>query len=181
MPRQPLIVGLGGTARAGSTSERALRHAMASAASLDCATRVFGGPDLPGEFFAAESAARGDKARQLVDALREADGVIIASPGYHGSVSGLVKNALDFAEDLRADARPYLEGRAIGLIVTADGPQALGSTLAALRAIAHALRGWPTPYAALINTSKPAGVAAQLSGVELVAAQVAQFARRMRD
>ena len=180
MSRKPLIVGLGGTARAGSTSERALRLALESAAKLGCDTRLFGGPDLPAEFYAVELSARGARALALVAALRAADGVIVASPGYHGSISGLVKNALDYAEDLRADARPYLEGRAIGLIVTADGPQALGSTLATLRAIAHALRGWPTPYAALINTGKPAAVAAQMQAVDIVAAQVTQFARRMR-
>ena len=181
MSRQPLIVGLGGAVRADSTSERALRQALASVASLGCATRLFGGPDLPAEFFAVEVGERSTRARKLVDSLREADGVIVASPGYHGSVSGLVKNALDYVEDLRGDARPYLEGRAIGLIVTADGTQALGSTLATLRAIAHALRGWPTPYAALINTSAPAAVPGQMQNVEIVAAQVARFAQRMKD
>ena len=178
MSRQPLIVGLGGTARAASTSERALRLAMDEAARLGCATRLFGGPELPKEFFSVEITERSAHARALVAALRAADGVIVASPGYHGSVSGLVKNALDYVEDLRTDARPYLEGRAIGLIVTADGPQALGSTLAALRAIAHALRGWPTPYGALINTSIKAEPPDQLQSAEIVARQVAEFAFR---
>jgi multimeric flavodoxin WrbA len=35
--------------------------------------------------------------------LRRAHGIIVASPGYHGSMSGLVKNALDYAEDMRDD------------------------------------------------------------------------------
>ncbi|HEU0223242.1 MAG TPA: NAD(P)H-dependent oxidoreductase, partial [Paracoccaceae bacterium] len=83
--------------------------------------------------------------------IRRADGLILASPGYHGSVSGLVKNAIDYVEDLRDDSRIYLSGRAVGLIACAEGVQALGATLAALRAITHSLRGWPTPYAALIQ------------------------------
>jgi FMN reductase len=29
-------------------------------------------------------------ARELVDHLRRADGIVVASPGYHGSLSGLV-------------------------------------------------------------------------------------------
>lgn len=181
MPRQPLIVGLGGTARAQSTSERALRQALDTAAALGCATRLFGGPDLPKEFFSVENPERSAYARALVEALRAADGVIVASPGYHGSVSGLVKNALDYAEDLRGDPRPYLEGRAIGLIVTADGPQALGSTLAALRAIAHALRGWPTPYGALINTSANAAGPDPMVSADIVGQQVAEFALRMAE
>ena len=95
----------------------------------------------------------GVEARQaaLVGAVRACDGLIIASPGYHGSVSGLVKNALDGLEDLRDDRRPYLHGRAVGLIVTADGAQAGGSTLAALRSVVHALRGWPTPLGVVMG------------------------------
>jgi FMN reductase len=181
MFREPLIVGFGGTTRALSTSERALRRALDHAEQQGCATRLFGGPDLPAKFYLPENPSRGKRAVALVEALRGADGIIIASPGYHGSVSGLVKNALDYAEDLRGDARPYFEGRAVGLIVTADGPQALGSTLATLRAVTHALRGWPTPYAALINTSRPDTLPEQLKMVEIVASQVARFATRMRD
>ena len=55
-------------------------------------------------------------------------GVVIATPSYHGGISGLVKNAIDFVEDMRDDERPYLDGRAVGCIVVADGPQAIGAT-----------------------------------------------------
>ena len=82
---------------------------------------------------------------EFVEAVRAADGLVIATPGYHGPVSGLIKNALDALDGLRDDERPYLEGRAVGCIVTADGWQACGTALASLRTIVHALRGWPTP------------------------------------
>ena len=112
----------------------------------------------------------------LVEAVRKADGLIIASPGYHGSISGLVKNALDGLEDLRADARPYLDGRSVGLIVSADGGQAGGSTLAALRSIVHALRGWPTPFGVVLNASDPHDQ--DNARLALVAQQVVEFAGR---
>jgi FMN reductase len=119
----------------------------------------------------------------LVTAIRAADGVIIASPGYHGSISGLVKNAIDFVEDTAKDARVYLDGVPVGLIATAYGWQATGSTLATLRSIVHALRGWPTPLGAAINSSggifrdglcSDPSAASQL---ELVGRQVTRFAR----
>ena len=66
---------------------------------------------------------------------------MITSPGYHGTVSGLVKNALDYLEELRGDQRPYLDGRAVGLIAVARGWQASVSTLGTLRQVVHALRG----------------------------------------
>ena len=121
--------------------------------------------------------------------MRRADRVIFSSPGYHGSISGLLKNAIDYAEDMRSDERVYLSERAIGLVVCADGIQAMGSTLIALRWIVHALRAWPTPFAAVVNASArpfgPDGVC-QSAEVEqslrLVAAQVVEFAlMRMAD
>ena len=112
-----------------------------------------------------------------------ADGLIIASPGYHGSISGLVKNALDSLEGLSAETRPYFDGRAVGCIVAASGAQAAGSTLAALRAVVHALRGWPTPLGATLHTGPDlfdAGGgfldAKDAWQVETVAAQVVAFA-----
>ena len=89
----------------------------------------------------------------MLEGVRQADGVIIATPGYHGSVSGLIKNALDSLEGLRNDPRPYFEGRAVGCLVTADGWQAGGTTLSSIRATIHALRGWPTPLGVAFNPS----------------------------
>jgi len=186
MPTPPFIVGLGGTTRAGSTSERALSVALEAAAAAGCETRLFGAGTMPAETFDPTRAERSEAARALVDALRRADGVLIATPSYHGGISGLVKNAIDFTEDLKDDARPYLDGRAVGCIVVADGAQALGSTLASLRAIVHALRGWPTPFAATLNgRDRPfadgrAPDEAALAACRLVAAQVVDFARMAR-
>jgi len=104
--------------------------------------------------------------------------------GYHGSISGVVKNALDSLEGLRDDPRPYFDGRAVGCIVSAGGAQASGSTLAALRSIIHAMRGWPTPFGATLNTG--VGLFGEDGAfldpkdawqVETVAAQVMAFAR----
>jgi FMN reductase len=79
--------------------------------------------------------------------------VIVATPGYHGSLSGVMKNALDTLEVLSGDARPYFTGRAVGVIVTAQGSQAGGTTLTAVRSIIHAMRGWPTPFGAALNAT----------------------------
>jgi FMN reductase len=152
---KPLVVGIGGTTRAASSTDRALRIALYAAEQAGAQTFVFDGPflfRLP--HYAPENPERNEEQRQLVELVRKADGLIVASPGYHGGVSGLVKNALDLLEDLRDDERCYLDGRAVGCIVNASGWQACVSTLAALRSIVHALRGWPTPLGATLNTSE---------------------------
>lgn len=145
------IVAIGGTVNPGSTTEQALRLATRPAADGGAEVSVFGG-----EYLAALAHYRGTgyetgNGSELVEAVRRADGLIIAAPGYHGTISGLVKNALDYLEDLASDSRPYLDGRAVGLITTAFGDQASMGTLQTLRAIVHALRGWPTPMGATIR------------------------------
>ena len=187
MSSRPLIVGLGGTTRPGSTSERALLAALQRASALGCETLVFGAAAMPVEPYDPSRPERSEQARALVSALRRADGVILATPAYHGGISGLVKNAIDFTEDLREAERVYLEGRAVGCIVCADGPQAMGSTIGALRAVVHALRGWPTPYAAALNSRmKPFGGdgveadPAAIRACETVAEEVVAFARMAR-
>lgn len=148
------IVAIGGTVNPCSTTEQALRFAAAHAGGDGAEVSVFGGDylgSLPHYRGAGHDSGSGS---ELVEAVRRSQGVIVAAPGYHGTISGLVKNALDYLEDLAEDERPYLDGRAVGLIATAFGDQAAVSTLLTLRGIVHALRGWPTPMGATIRTNQ---------------------------
>jgi FMN reductase len=183
----PLIVGLGGTVRPGSSSEKALVTALAIAQAAGARTALFGGAFLAGlPIYNPHDPFCGPEMVRFLAAISAADGVIVSSPGYHGSISGVVKNALDTLEGLKDDPRPYFDGRAVGCIVSAGGAQASGSTLAALRSIIHALRGWPTPFGATLGASglfDEAGVFADprdLWQVETVAQQVVEFACRWR-
>ncbi len=152
--REPLIVGIGATAKPGSSTEVALTLAASSAQRRGGRIEIFGSAALTAlPHYLTPGSRECDQGQRLVDQVRAADGLIIASPAYHGSISGLVKNAIDYLEETAKDVRPYLDGIPVGLIVTAYGWQATGSTLAALRSIVHALRGWPTPLGVTINTS----------------------------
>jgi len=154
---KPLIVGIGGTTRAGSATEKALRYALRVAENFGARTEVVAGPDLAMPLYEPHNPERTPAASRLIDLLRRCQGVIIATPSYHGSVSGLIKNALDYTEDMRSDEFPYLHSKPVGCIVCAGGPQAIGATLAGLRFIIHALRGWPTPLGvAVLASGKPA-------------------------
>jgi FMN reductase len=180
----PFIVGIGGTTRVGSTSELALRTILAQAEALGARTDLLCATELVMDAYDPMVKTRSDSSLRLVKLLREADGIVIASPSYHGSIPGLLKNALDYTEDMRSDPRPYFDGRAVGCVVCAEGIQAMGTTLFTLRSIVHALRGWPTPYSATINSStKPFGPDGQLreeavsAQLKIVAQQVVQFAQ----
>jgi FMN reductase len=181
---KPLVVGIGGSVRPGSTTENAVRIALAAAERAGADTEMITGPELDLPAYDPAVAERSKRAQRLVEMLRHADGIIIGTPGYHGSISGLVKNALDYIEDMREDPEPYLDGRPVGCIVAAYGAQAIGTTLIAVRSIVHSLRGWNTPYAAGFNSAThkigPNGEntgADVIKQIELVAAQVQDFIR----
>jgi len=155
MADKPVIVGIGGTTRANSSTEKALRFALRICEKEGAETVLFDGPMLDAlPNYAPEKPDRCDEARDFVASVRRADGVIVATPGYHGTISGLVKNALDYVEDLREDERVYWSGMPVGCIATGAGWQGTVTALEGLRAVAHALRGWPTPLGAAINTSQ---------------------------
>lgn len=151
---RPFILGLGGTTKPDSSTEQALAIALKEASDAGAETELFGSDRLCAlPHYLSDPAGLNDTGKALVDAVRRADGIILASPGYHGTISGLVKNAIDYIEETAADKRVYLDGLPVGLIATAYGWQATGSTLAAMRSIVHALRGWPTPLGVGINAS----------------------------
>jgi FMN reductase len=145
-------------------------------------TLLLSGADIDLPNYSPEARELNPRAQRLVAVLRDADGVVIGSPGYHGGISGLVKNALDYIEEMSKDDRPYLDGRAVGCIATGAGWQGAVATLGALRNVVHALRGWPTPVGVAINTAEPVSAPAE-SGfstrtteqINLMTGQLIQF------
>ncbi len=152
--RRPKIIGIGGTIRPGSSTERALLVALRAAEAGGAETTLLGGEFLAKlPIFNPAAPETTPEQLELIEAVRTADGVIVASPGYHGSISGVIKNALDTLEALAKDERPYFTDRAVGCVITANGWQAAGTSLTTLRSVIHALRGWPTPYGAAFNAT----------------------------
>ncbi|MFD1949792.1 NADPH-dependent FMN reductase [Sphingomonas arantia] len=175
------IVGIGGTFRPQSSSELLVRAVLAACERMGARVTMFDGAALAAlPHFNPESQDRTVAQAAFVAALRDADGIVIGTPGYHGGVSGVVKNAIDLLEDLRGDDRVYFDGMPVGLVVSAAGWQAGGVTLAALRGIVHAMRGWPTPAGIAVNSiaQKPFGADGALIDAG-IAAQVDTQARQI--
>jgi FMN reductase len=153
LTRPTTILGIGGTLRPGSSSEQALRVALAAATAAGAQAEILTARELHLPMYDPGSGPLDPAAKRFLDAVRRADGLVIASPGYHGGISGLLKNALDHLQELSQDPVPYLDGKAVGCLVTSSGWQAGGTTLTSMRAIVHSLRGWPTPLGVVINSS----------------------------
>jgi FMN reductase len=185
--RGMLVVGIGGSRRPGSSTERVIAAVLADLESRGATTKLYGGESLLFPHY-EPGAPLDAAAADYLATVRAADAVVLGSPGYHGGISGLVKNAVDYLEELRDDPAPYLEGKAVGCVTTAYGWQAAVSTLSALRQTVHALRGWPTPYGIAMNVT---GGLCSFDGrftdtragesTGIVASQIMQFMTAFRD
>lgn len=152
-PPARLVVGFGGSSSPTSVTSQLLRRCLELTEQRGARTAAFTGAELA-LLPIFSSGGDANAAAEMVAAVRAADAVVIATPGYHGGMSGLVKNALDHLELLRDDRRPYLDGRPVGVIVAASGWQACGTTLVSVRSTVHALRGWPTPFGLTVNSAE---------------------------
>ncbi len=177
----PLVVAIGGSLRPNSATEQVLRSVLDELERLGARTRLYSGQSLRLHPYAPGAGSQ-PNAADLLQSVRDADALVLGSPGYHGGISGLVKNALDYLEELRDDPAPYLDGKPVGCVATADGWQAAVSVLSSLRQVVHALRGWPTPYGIALNVRPHAMTAVPVMPepdvthqVTILAGQILQF------
>ena len=146
----PFVVGIGGSMRVGSSTEAIVRAVLDALERFGARSVLYAGESLLLPVY-DQTPACAAAGRSLVEDVRRADALVVGSPGYHGSISGLVKNVLDYLEELRDDDRPYLDGRPVACITTALGWQGAVNSLTSLRQVVHALRGWPTPFGLALN------------------------------
>ena len=141
------VVGIGGTLREGSSSLGALRRALGAAGEAGARTELLDlrELDLPMYVPGRPLAEYGQGAQKLVQAMRGADALILSTAAYHGTLAGVTKNALDFAQFLSREERPYFDGKVVGIVATAGGEMAGANTTGALVNVVHALRGTVAP------------------------------------
>lgn len=156
MPRTappPRVVLLSGSLNENSLTDRIASWCADRAADAGADVEVYTGQRLD---FPLYSPSRALPPRTLgyLESLERADGVVLLSPAYHGTVSGVLKNAVDYLNELLDRAVPLLDGRAVGCVSVSLGEQGAGTTLNTLRTMAHALRGWPTPLGVALPRSR---------------------------
>ncbi len=95
----------------------------------------------------------GENVKKLVEAMRGADALLWSTAAYHGTLAGVTKNALDFAQFLARDERPYLQDRVVGLISTTGGGMAAVNAIGAMVNVVHALRGVAAPLSVPVTQS----------------------------
>src|SRR5213593_1640350 len=145
MARTLTIVGLGGSMAGASKSRAALWTALEGASNAGAETRLLDIRELDLPMYNPDDDDPTDSAALLIESCYAADGLIWSSPMYQGTISGAVKNALDWLHVLGQRDPPFLHDKVIGLISAAGGTQGL-QAINTMEFAVRALRGWAVPY-----------------------------------
>jgi FMN reductase len=145
MSTDPKVVGLGGSLAENSRSRAALQTALDGAASAGGATQLLDIRELDLPMYNPDDHEPTGTAARLIESCHAADGLLWSSPLYQGTISGALKNALDWLHVLRDRDPPYLHDKVIGLISAAGGTQGL-QAINTMEFAVRALRGWAVPY-----------------------------------
>ncbi len=133
------IVGIGGSLRPNSYSQIALNLASARVEALGAEMEILDLRTMQLPFCNGEDDySNYPDVERLRSTVKQADGLILATPEYHGSVSGVLKNALDLMDF------EQLDGKVTGLISVLGG-QSNSNALNDLRVIMRWVHAWVIP------------------------------------
>jgi NAD(P)H-dependent FMN reductase len=133
------VLAICGSLRDESATRVALSVALEEAASTGASTelldlRQFDLPPLDAD---RDAEGQGD-GRRLLAAVADADALLLGTPVYHGSYSGVLKNALDYC------GFDEFEHTTVGLLAVAGGAFPV-TALEHLRSVGRALNAWVMP------------------------------------
>ncbi|MBG1232779.1 NADPH-dependent FMN reductase [Aestuariivirga litoralis] len=146
------LIGISGALRKGSTNTgllRALKDIMPGHVEYEMAT-LHGIPLYDGD--AERAHGKPEAAVTLSEKVKAADGIIVATPEYNGSIPGVLKNATDW---MSRGGSPF-HWKRVGIIGAADGPLGAARSQLALRQNMQGLQAivMPKPEVFAGNNSK---------------------------
>lgn len=157
------VLGLGGSMREGSTTTQALRLALAGAQASGAHTELIDLAALPLPVFDGTytldgyTASEREAVIKLLDAVASAQGIILASPTYHNTISSALKNALELLEVYNEDGPGRFTGKVVGLVTVQGGTSGTGNnTLTTMLLAARAMHAWVTPTMVSVPGSRSA-------------------------
>ena len=144
------MVGIGGSMGRGAQSRMVLEASLAMAATGGAETVIVDVRELDFPIYNPDLRveAYGSKLAWFLEEVRVADALLLCSPTYHGTMSGAIKNLLDYLQFLGGDRPPYLTGKAVGLM-SVGGLTAV-NTITALDHTTRSLNGNIAPTTVVI-------------------------------
>lgn len=145
------VIAICGSLRKYSYTRRALQIALKGAQEQGAETQLIDLRDYNLVFYGmTEEKNYPDDVFRLRRTVKEAQGIILGTPEYHGSLSGALKNALDLM------SFEELGGKMIGLVGISGGLLGAVNALNSLRNIGRSLHAWVLPQQISITESHKA-------------------------
>ncbi len=137
------IVCIGGSMEAGSSTLGLLNYAddYLTSKGADVYLANIKSLALPVFSYKSMNSGLNRRFKLLIKKVKEADGIILASPEYHGTVSAAFKNTMDYFEVLSGVNPPYLTGKPVSCIAIGGAENSGHSTLISMFSIVYNLRG----------------------------------------
>lgn len=143
MEKKIKILGIGGSLEKKSSTLAALKFALEAVSSLGAETQLIDLSRVKFPFYNPLKGIQqgGPGLKKMLLQVHSADAYIFASPEYHGTVSGVFKNLLDYFEFLSVYSPPYLSGKPCGAIAAGGGDLSGAATVQTIVNIIHSFRG----------------------------------------
>ena len=140
------VVGVSGSVRPHSYTRMAIEVALRGAQEVGGHTELIDLRDYNLIFCDGKEDETGypEDVFNLRKSVGQAQGIILGTPEYHGSFSGVLKNALDLM------GFDELEGKMIGLVGVSGGRMGAFNALSSLRDVGRALHAWVIPEQASV-------------------------------
>tara|TARA_B100001741_G_C16427877_1_gene539459 strand:+ start:257 stop:802 length:546 start_codon:yes stop_codon:yes gene_type:complete len=150
MGDKPLkVIGLAGEYRATSKSGMLVNLALAMAKEQGADVEFWDLAERPLPLVGEEGCWAHPNVKAFQSLLEQSDAFFLASPEYHGTMSGVMKNTMDWMYD------KHVGGKVFGLMSTLGGVTN-ANTLNHMRISLRWLHGWPVPEQLAIGHVKEA-------------------------
>ncbi len=144
-----VVMGICGSYELDSANGRMLEIVLRECENLGAETLVWDHGKRPLPLVGADGSWDDKNVKGFQEMAVSADAFVLSSPEYHGTMSGVMKNSLDWLYS------KHTSGKAFSLMCTLGG-QASNNTLNHMRIAARWIHGWVTPEQVAIPHIKEA-------------------------
>ncbi|KQL49152.1 flavin reductase [Brevibacillus choshinensis] len=176
------IVGISGSMNTDSTTKQAVRIVLEAAKSAGADIELIHLAEwkMPLYDDREDTSTYPEIVHRFIKTISEADGLVIGSPEYHGTLTGALKNSLDFLEGR------HLRDKQVAIIGVAGGSMGATNTVNTLQVIMRNLHAWSLPASPSIpnayNAFTPEGKLKDerlQARMELLGKQLVQYVHSM--
>jgi NAD(P)H-dependent FMN reductase len=143
------VLGLCGSMKPNSSTAFLLHMCLDEARKAGAETTFYDLAEHPLPFCDArhDGSTYPEEVHEFRSLVQQAEGIIIATPDYHNSFTGSLKNAIDLC------GFDEFDGKMVGIIGVAGGALGAPNAISHLRAVMRAVGAWVVPHQVSVSNS----------------------------